>query len=389
MKIILKTFLIATLAISLNCEASWYTVQGEATIISNDVKAARDEAINDGIKNALLQAGASVSVEQRVVNGNLVTDSMRLNANNEIKHLTILNEQRTSNSVNVTLRIYIDDNNISSCKFSQKRKPVLPIKIRFLDEFAHQGSVGLEGIEEVINLMLYSELSKSPSLQMKPQLNVNVHLSPNANDLTTPLQESLNSLGMEAHSQYIIYGSINSVATSEVGSNFLTKLMYTNTRSIDFSLSIYDIYNRSIIYTKNFQGESDWDFKQGENVDLRSNRFRNSSYGAKLKQLIELAAEDLLMQLNCKPLITFITRVDGDAIFIGQGKRSNIEIGDRFSIQHRSKFSGAEGQDYIAPDPKTYVYEVVAVYPEGAKLKPHNYDDSLINPRIYDLVTLL
>lgn len=56
---------------------TWYVANGSAAIIDG-VTQARNDAVNDAIRNALLQAGASVQIEQKYKNGVLESDSVRM-----------------------------------------------------------------------------------------------------------------------------------------------------------------------------------------------------------------------------------------------------------------------------------------------------------------------
>ncbi len=388
MRQILKLLCLFSLIFSLNATAAWYTAQGNAAIVDGDVKGARESAINDAIRNALLESGASIRISQTSFNGTLTYDNINLRSQSQVKKVTVISEQRTSNSVSVTAKIFIDKN-VIVCDFGHYKKSILPIPIRYVDNYAYQGSAGIDNINEVISTMLYEGISRSNAVMIKPPMPVNVHLVPTANSLTSNLQNNLDNLARVAKTQYVIYGSIRSVSASDVGNNFLTKILYTQTRSIDFNIAVYDVYSKNILFSKNYSGESDWDFKQGERIDLRSNRFINSSYGARLKQLVDIAVEDIIGELHCLPLKAIITNIDGDDIIINEGSKANIRVGDKFSVQHRSKISTADGDNFVAHDTRTYEYEVISVYPDSAKLRPIDYNDSLVNPRVDDLVTSL
>lgn len=380
-------FFIALLAfVSFACHAEWITADGKASLVNQDPQTARDEAINDAIRSALLQVGAPISPDQAMKDGKAAPFDFRRFPNKAIKSVTVMSEEMTDNSIRVSIRVFIDAAKIQQCKASRIKKVILPIKLQYLDHNAYQGSNGIDTINEEISNMLFSDLSEAKTLLLKPRVNKLVHLASEANVLTADLQKNLSSLAQTAKAQYVIFGSIRSVAPSAVGSNVITRALYQQTRSIDFTLTIYDAYKQNILYHKNFAGEADWEYKQGEYVDLRSNRFRNSSYGSRLTQLVKYASDEIVGLIQCEDAEAAIIHVDGDYITINQGAHANIQEGDVFEVQHRSTFLGSDNYDYISKDPKQYKYKVTVVYPDAARLEPVDFNDALVNPRINDMV---
>ena len=55
--------------ISLPLQAAWYKTIGSAAIINNDEEYARQQAIQDALRQAMLKAGASVSSIQKLSKG--------------------------------------------------------------------------------------------------------------------------------------------------------------------------------------------------------------------------------------------------------------------------------------------------------------------------------
>ena len=103
------------LLIPLSSEAAWYEAFGRAAVLDNDVDGARKAAVNDAVRNTLLEAGANIKVYQNYENGTLSSESMEINSDYPVKKVTVLEEQRTLNAVQVRVRVYIDDENISRC----------------------------------------------------------------------------------------------------------------------------------------------------------------------------------------------------------------------------------------------------------------------------------
>ena len=189
-------------------------------------------------------------------------------------------------------------------------------------------------------------------------------------------------------SQYIILGTINSVSTSEVGNNVLTKLMYVPTRTINFDIDVYDAINEQIIFHRNYTAEADWPFKQSEYIDLRSDRFKSSEYGQRVYGLAAEVSKDLVAELQCKPANAKIIDLDGDDVVINVGRENGISPNMKFTLVQAASMSGPNGDNYSAYEKSNSVYKVVSVYPHAAKLHPVDLQNNTLNVNVNDVVTL-
>lgn len=366
--------------------AAWVTADGKASLANQDAQSARTEAINDAIRSVLMQSGATIEADQSTEVGMTGVARYKSQTRRIIKSVTVMSEEMTDNSIKVTIRAFVDADKITRCRSSDIKKVVLPVKLQFLDQHAYRGSAGMDDINEEMSNMLYTNLSEASTLMIKPRVNKVIHLASDSNVLSSDMQKNLSSLAQYSKAQYVLYGAIRSVAPSDVGSNPLTKALYSKTRTIDFSLTVYDAYHNDIIYSKHFNAETDWEYRQGEFIDVRSNRFRNSAYGSRLRQLIRNASDEIVGLIQCRSAEAVIINVLGDDIIINQGKLSNINEGDFFDIRHRSTFMGSDNIEYVGHDPNSYRYRVSASYPDSAKLVPVDLNNALVTPRVNDIV---
>ncbi|MBO6258004.1 MAG: flagellar assembly protein T N-terminal domain-containing protein [Succinivibrio sp.] len=388
-RIFLKTvFLICVLLLSSTASAGWYTAQGSASISSGGVAQARNEAINDAVRNVLLQTGANVSVEQVFHNGVLTSNSMSLKGSAPIRKINVIEEQKTSNKVTVTVRVLIDDKGLKTCATSKVRKTVLPLSFRYVDQNAFQASAGIEDINRELDSLIYSKLSESPSLVVKPISRSNLKLSGYANSNIQEQRQVISNLARQNEAQYLISGTIQSVAPSDVGENVLSKLFYTRTRSISFRISVIDATTGFEIFNKSYEGEADWPFKQGEFVDLRSDRFRGSAYGERVKQLSDRAYQDVIQSLQCLNPSARVIDLEGDEFLINLGRSNGITKGMEFSLEQSYEGIDRQGNDYQAVEQSHGFYKVVEVYPHAARLRPASLQDNVLNVQLDDIVTL-
>ena len=313
--------------------ATWYTANGTGSD--------RNDAVNDAIRNVMLQAGADVKIEQNYKNGVLQSDNVNIMSRSPIKKLVVMSEQTTFSKVTVTIKAFIDERFAKArCSGAAVHKAVLPVSFRFADSQAYQGSIGIEGISKELDKLVMENLYNTSSFVTRPLVRANLNTS-NSPNMSNAFQVSnLSSLADRYGSQYIILGTINSVSTSEVGNNVLTKLMYVPTRTIRV-------------------------------------------YG-----LAAEVSKDLVAELQCKPANAKIIDLDGDDVVINVGRENGISPNMKFTLVQAASMSGPNGDNYSAYEKSNSVYKVVSVYPHAAKLHPVDLQNNTLNVNVNDVVTL-
>ena len=92
-KLFKNTLALSLLVLSLNASAAWHKASGVGT--------SRNDAVNDAIRNVMLEAGADVRILQSFKDGQIVSSNMDVRGANPIKELVVLEEQSTNNTVTI------------------------------------------------------------------------------------------------------------------------------------------------------------------------------------------------------------------------------------------------------------------------------------------------
>ncbi|MGN0894298.1 MAG: flagellar assembly protein T N-terminal domain-containing protein [Succinivibrio sp.] len=380
---LLKIISVLCLAgMTLSAQAKWYTASGTGTD--------RNDAVNDAIRNIMLESGADVRIEQNFKNGVLQSDNVRISSKNPIKQLVVLEQETTLNTVRVTIKAFVDEKYIKAkCSGSLINKTILPIAFKFADSQAFQGSIGIENINKELDKLVMENLYKSTIFITKPMVKANFSTENHSDINSSYATENLSSIANRYGSQYVIMGTINSVSVSEVGENFLTKMIFIPTRSINFDIDVYDAINEQIIFHRNYATEADWPFKQNDFIDLRSDRFKGSDYGQRLYDLTNKVSKDLVYLLQCAPANARVIDLDGDDLVINLGRENGIKKGMNFALEQTASMSGPNGDNYSVYEKSNSVYKVVSVYPHAAKLHPVDLQSNTLNVNVNDVVTLI
>ncbi|HAR79968.1 MAG TPA: hypothetical protein DCR21_03970 [Succinivibrionaceae bacterium] len=388
LKFCLTSALLLGLPLANQAVAGWHTATGSAGI-TGSIGEARDAAVNDAIRSLLLKKGADVQIHQVYRNGALTRDSYSMRNSVPIRKLIVLEEEKTSNRISVRIKAYLQDQGYdqNKCSTSRIRKNILPLRFRFLDPQAQMGSSGIDQIGKELDRLIYSEIAKNPSLQIKPVSLANLNINGYANSDIHYQRDNMYNLAKQNESQYLIIGNINSVSSSEVG-NFITKPFYNDTRTIDFTVTVYDAVSGELVMNENYQGEADWPFKQGEYVNLRSDRFRGSPYGQRVQDLCQRAANDIIQNLQCLKPSARVIEVEGDDFIINIGKSSGLEKDLEFSLQQQYQGYDRQGNTFEKTEDAPGLYRVVNVYANTARLRPVSLQDNILNVQLDDIVTL-
>ena len=129
---------------------------------------------------------------------------------------------------------------------------------------------------------------------------------------------------------------------------------------------------------------SDWPFKQGEFLDLRSERFKGSAFGQRMANLAQQAGDDIAGVLQCRMPEATVIDIDDDGFIIDLGQESGIRQGMKFSLVQTSEGYTPQGDSFDIEDHARGTYVVKQVYRGSAKLSGTDLNDNLLNVRIND-----
>ncbi len=365
--------------------ATWHTVQGQAPIL-NSVAQARDDAVNDAIYNAKLEAGAQVSIEQEFKGGVLNQQNTNVKSSVPVRKVVVIGEQKTAGRVQVTVKVLLDESHITSCAASSIKKAVLPVSFAYADQNAYTGSSGIDTINRELSAYIYSKIAKSPSLLVRPQANINLRGTNQNAAPENALGDDIAAVARQYDAQYVLTGTVQSAAASDAGDGVLDKLFYQRTRTLAFSVNLYEASTAALIYSKSYSMTTDWPFKQGEFLDLRSERFLSSAYGQRMHELCDIATTEITQALQCRMPEATIIDIENDGFIIDMGQQSGISKGMKFSMLETSESYDISGTSYSQQDKTKGIYIVDKVSQNTAKLRALDLDDNVINVRLNDKV---
>lgn len=363
--------------------AQWYESQGVAVIKNGDEKAAKNQAMQNALKKALLVAGASVSSVRQVVNGLLTQDEINIRASGSVNSFELISENYQDDMVTVTIRADIFPQE-KKCFAADYKKSMLLTRSNLLHrEQANIGSI--YSIDQNVIKHL------SDKIQEKG-IYLNTKLALKSKTPFTRLNRSLQmdrikqltmSLAQQTDTQFVLYSEIDdiSLATDENNSwQFWQDKVFQ--RQFNMTFYIYDGNTGEQVLNEQYQSSAPWAFKQRESVEVNSANFWQSDFGTQVSRVLDNVVMDIDENMMCQPTQGKIVQVNGNAITFNLGKRHGVKVGDEFSLLHFNNFVDDNNRSYAGYNISPYKVVVNEVTHDSARAttkSQHLLDNIQIN----------
>lgn len=333
------------LLVSTSGAADWYEATGHADIKNGNTAQARQNAIDEALKQAALFAGVSVSNIQSMSNGIMQSEQFILSSHSDIKEVQVLSETYSNNQIFITLRADITPSK-AQCQLNHFKKTVLLADIQ------------LAAREDAIHGQLFG-LPKDVKAQLERHIRdispaVSGHVYPHIvmqEQLTEPLISRLFQQG----SQYILTASINDLSTGPKNHRFWQKAV--KERFFSIGISLFDLFEQQVVFRQEYRTSAPWPYKENT-PDSHSQAFWNMEYGTKIDTVLNAAATDIQQQLQCAPLISTIKQVRQNQIMLNAGKQQGLQEGSALELIQLQYHPGIGLKRLIASPVKLVVTEI-------------------------------
>lgn len=371
---------------SLNVNAQWYSSEGSADIIDNDINRARDNAISNALLTVIRSAGTSAESEQVVKSGVLEVDKLSIKSNGEIHDMRVINETILNGFIKVTIQADIYP--FSTCPQEKYSKSIFvgPFDLE-TREHAQLGAI--YNADEIIAQRIFTQLKyKSNKLDPRHVMTQSIAFADDThNNQELQTLQIAREMASKYDVQYLLFGTIKNMSDFyETTSNLLTD---TTVHQRRFQMDIYvvDAINQITILQKQYSALSEWPYSITHKFDLKSNTFWGTDYGRVIDQNINKVVSDVRQALYCQPTMATITAQFNDQLVMNIGHRNGVKKGDQFqlirsqSVLHQS--NSLQGPIFVPAD---VILTVVSVQSDRAILKTEDPMD-MSNIQIRDMLT--
>jgi len=363
--------LLSSLLLINNTFAAWYETEGSAKIQNGDVVQARTKAIDEALRQAMLESGAFVSTNQNMINGILDGDELTIASNNNFNQYTLVSEKREKGYLTVKIRLYIDSDP-KQCIGMNYKKNILPVLFSYTNNQHQETQTGLNGFNKSLTLKFQQFLSNTNELNVAPYYNQNLgidfanHNHRNSNHI----MQSIDQLAINKDAQYIVFGVIRDINLHPSTLNWFSKAMGNKEREFSLDIFVYDTITKEILYSNNYKTKALWDLDEN-NTNTDSDYFWKSEYGENILEKLTSAAKSVSHALVCKKPVGRVLKVENNNQYhINLGKINNIKQGNRFLIEHSNSFNDNNGIRRFQKNQAKTPMVVTDVYNNTAILKP-------------------
>lgn len=346
----------------ITAKAQWYESQGQAYIVQGDKETARNLAIENALKKALLVAGASVSSVQQVVNGLLMQDEVSIRASGNVNAFEVVTETHQGNLITVTVKADIIPQT-RQCFSADYRKSMLLTKSHL--SHREQANIGaIYKIDSALIKRLATKIKQQGSF-LAPKLSVKSsnEFSRYNNSLDSEKVKHISmSLADMTDSQYVLYTEIEDVSfANEPNNNWQFWQEDEFERFFKLNVHVYNGNNGELVFQKLYQNSAPWTFTRRALVDVNSNAFWHSQYGAVLDQTLNEVITDIDNNMMCQPTRGKIVNVRGNQVRFNLGERHGVKLGDKFSLLHVKNFTSDSGKSYAGFNVSPFNVKVIQV----------------------------
>lgn len=379
-----KYLLLLLFLCSLTVNAKLYQSSGEAFIVNNEIDLARNKAIKEAAKNALIFSGGAISSLQQVSNGVLVENKLILKSKGEIADLTLLEEIIEDNRIWVKINVNIKTPQ-TYCQGSNYPKSISITRFK-LNNPQQAVDGHLHRVNRQVTQTLYNQLKLSPqNLNVRELVDIPVQLGHKYNQQS--ISDTLIALATQTDSQYIIYGEINDLSVDFGSKNSIDYWVSNPSRNFYLKVYLYDALQGNIVSTKQYRAEAEWQYGEHDKADLHSKTFWKKDYGQAIIGVLDKVNNDLTKYLKCKQPTAKIISVKSNSVQINLGSRNGIEEGQVLTLFYSSNYKDQFGIERKAETQSQDAMQVVEVHETSAILRTLN-NHQLGNIQLNDLARI-
>ena len=329
-------------------EAFVVEVQGQAPI-AGSINHARQQALEDAMRQASLRAEAHVVSTQLMSKGLITQDDIELKSQANIKDVEVLWEGAEQGIYSVTIRA--DVKPMQMCQQGNSlRKAVAVTGFGLVS--AKQTSLGqLQNIEQDLARVFINTFNDSGQMHALDASHIGLYSSPKFAPSVQNQQRHLTTsmaLAQNLGAQYIVSGIVRGLDTLstaadrvEQDESWLSLVGLTDEpteRQFVVDVFVHDGFSGALIFSNTYATQGKWNLDRMANVRFASPAFWRSNYGHAVKDLLAGAIDDVSMSLRCQPFMAKIIRTEGKRLHIEALAGAGIRPGDKFSIYRSGTF---------------------------------------------------
>jgi hypothetical protein len=331
-RIILISAALSLLFSSRPVMAIWFEATGQAVIHNGEKEAARQQATQEALKQALLFSGASVKSIQSLVNGLLEDDRFEIRASGEVNNIELIDEIYHDDYVTVSIRADIFPQE-ALCSASDYKKNIATTWYNINKR--QQAAVGnLYDFGKVLAEKIQDEAKNFARHSVIHRVEP-YYLSP----LDKDKRSTAFSLAKKTDSQYVLFGEIVEFGVETTKTSGLA--FWKNDqhkRNLTLSFSMFDGNSGELVFQDLQHTLAQWDFDPHMSINSNSRQLWDSTFGSATEKAIQKVVQSLDESVSCLPAYGRVIKVSGESLSVNIGKHNGVKQGDKLTLFQMNQF---------------------------------------------------
>lgn len=367
--------------------AEWYEATGQAKIRHGDIRSAKNRALQDAVKQAMLFSGANISSIQKISKGLLVDDYVQINANGAVNQIEIVEERQKGPYVSITIRadIFPQGRECYSMDFG-KKVAITQFPIQHWQDAKVGEIYGLE--KEVPRQMLKMLQAGANTIYPVAWFDKKLNIVKDFEQQGQVRHQMIDAVANNANSQFVMFGRISDVSFGDKTNALSFWQDDKFERYFTLDLIIVNALTHEVTYQNRFHTEAEWDFDMKKSVNVNSRQFWNAEYGHAIERLLTDVRDDIYSSLSCQQLQSKIMAVrNGDQIQMNIGRGQGVSIGQEYRISYRADTVDDQGNLLTNIVISPYRVRITKVY-ENSAIAESMDADFMSNVQVNDVIEL-
>ncbi len=357
-----------------------FAIQVEVTgqaIISGAQSVAREQALEDALRQASLRAGVEVNSVQLMNAGVVTKDEVGIRSKGDVRHVQILWENAENGLYQVAIKA--DVKALALCPVRNQQSYRKSVAIAgFGMAHPEQASVGqLQNIEQDMPRTLLNTFNRRGGLHALDATGISLYSDPRRAPVSHTAQRRLTSsvaLAQNLGAQYVISGVIrdmsmlNEAQYAPNSNNEWLSLVglesEPNTRQFVVDVFVHDGLSGALLFQRGYAIQGKWNIGSHQKVGFASPKFWRTPYGQKVRTLMSQMADEVNETLRCQPFMARIVKAKGRRLHIEASAGAGIRPGDKFKVYRTSTFYNLDLEQRTELDDMATVAVVKQVQPQ-------------------------
>ncbi|WP_430461547.1 flagellar assembly protein FlgT [Thalassolituus sp. LLYu03] len=327
-------------------------VTGTAPLVGA-ISYAREQALQDAMRQASLRAGAQISSTQLMNKGVIEQDDVQVRTQAELKNVQVLWEDQHNGLYEVAIRADVKPEAMCPASTQKYRKAIAVAGFGLANPV--QASVGqLQNIEQDLPRVLVNTLNGRGAVHALDATRTSLYQDPRRAPSAETAQQRLTTsvaLATELGAQYVVSGVVRDLAMvgeaeqdihqapSEAKWLSLFGVEPTShDRRFVMDVYVHDGLSGAMLFQRSYSTEGEWTRSRTERTGFASPQFWNTDYGQEVRELLVSVVDDVDEVLRCQPFMARIVKARGNRLHIEASAGAGIRPGDKFQVYRTGTF---------------------------------------------------